>query len=161
MRRTKKWLAPAALAALLVPAAPPAASAQDAADSQELRAARGRTSYRLYCRNCHGKDGKGDGPIAELLKVQPADLTALTENAGGEFAAGQFPADSVYETIDGRNDVRAHGSREMPVWGFSFQDPSRSEDQEDEVREQILDLVEYVRTLQPGSGGEETRNDEK
>jgi mono/diheme cytochrome c family protein len=139
-------LALLALGALLVPAATPAASAQDAEDRPQFRAARGRTTYRLYCRNCHGKDGQGDGPIAELLKVQPADLTALAEKAGGELRA-----ESVYQTIDGRNDIAAHGSREMPVWGFSFQDPSRSEDQEDEVRERILDLVEFIRTLQPAS----------
>lgn len=144
MRRTLRSPALLVLAALLVPAVTPAASAQDAQDSAAIRVARGRTSYRLYCRNCHGKEGKGDGPIAELLKVQPADLTALAAEADGEF-----PADRVYETIDGRNDVGAHGSREMPIWGLSFQDPSRSEDQEEEVRDRILDLVEYIRTLAP------------
>ncbi len=50
--------------------------------------------------------------------------------------------------IDGRTEVKAHGSREMPIWGFSFQDPGRTDDQETEVRERILDLVEYLKTIQ-------------
>ena len=164
MRTTKRLLALLGLAATLFAlAVTPALMAQEGEDrtaedgiaqdgtaqdgiaenSHAFRVSRGRTSYRLFCRNCHGKEGKGDGPIGEMLKVQPADLTALTENAGGEF-----PAESVYQTIDGRNDVRGHGSREMPIWGFSFQDPSRLEDQEVEVRERILDLVEFLETLQ-------------
>ena len=137
---------------LLCVAVAPVATPQDAGsedsavsqDSPELRAARGRTSYRLYCRNCHGKDGKGGGPIAELLKVAPADLTVLS--ADNE---GRFPEDEVYGSIDGRKNVRGHGSREMPIWGYSFQDPTRTEDQEAEVRERILDLVAYVKSLQP------------
>lgn len=110
-----------------------------------LRAARGRTSYRIYCRNCHGDEAKGDGPIAELLKAPPADLTKLSAKNDGKF-----PAEEIYEAIDGRNEVAAHGSREMPIWGFSFQDPSRDEDQEAEVRERLLDLVAYLETLQAG-----------
>lgn len=120
-----------------------APQAEDVEASDELRAARGRTSYRIYCRNCHGKTGVGDGPIAELLKVPPADLTALSQKHGGEY-----PAEDVYQAIDGRIETRGHGSREMPIWGYSFQDPSRSDDQEAEVRERILDLVAFIRTLQ-------------
>lgn len=116
---------------------------EKASDELVLRAARGRTSYRIYCQNCHGKDAKGNGPIAELLKSPPADLTQLA--AAND---GKFPADTVYETIDGRNEVAAHGSREMPIWGFSFQDPSRDEDQEAEVRQRILDLAAYLELLQ-------------
>jgi len=151
----KKKLLILVLMALLCIAVAPMATPQDtdstkdsavSKDSPELRAARGRTSYRLYCRNCHGKDGKGDGPIAEVLKVPPADLTALS--AAHE---GLFPEQEVYEAIDGRKDVRGHGSREMPIWGFSFQDPTRTEDQEAEVRERILDLVEYLKSLQPAN----------
>lgn len=151
MRRSKHpdsrsaLLRGALIGLLLVTALASVASFAEEGKSDELvlRAARGRTSYRIYCQNCHGKDAKGDGPIAELLKSQPADLTGLAARNDGEF-----PADEIYETIDGRNEVRAHGSREMPIWGFSFQDPSRDEDQEAEVREKIRDLVAYLLTIQ-------------
>lgn len=117
-----------------------------AADEKE-RAERGGTSYRVYCQNCHGRTGEGDGPIAEVLKVRPADLTRLAARNDGSF-----PSNRVYQTIDGRNEVVSHGSREMPIWGLSFQDPERDSAQEAEVRERILDLVAFLRTLQVEEG---------
>ena len=120
-----------------------AAEPQDSEDDAELRAARGRTSYRIYCQNCHGKTGEGDGPIADLLKKKPTDLTVMSRDNDGEF-----PAERLHETIDGRHEVGAHGSREMPIWGLSFQDPGRAENQDDEIRERILDLVAYVESIQ-------------
>jgi hypothetical protein len=57
-------------------------------------------------------EGKGNGPIANALKSPPADLTQLSKNNGGKF-----PRQRVYEAIDGRAAVRAHGPRDMPVWG--------------------------------------------
>lgn len=118
------------------------ASAATAAD-ENGRVERGRTSYRVYCQNCHGRNGAGDGPIAEVLKVKPADLTRLATTNDGSFPAGR-----VYQTIDGRNEVTSHGSREMPIWGLNFQDPERDSAQQDDVRERILDLVAYLRSLQ-------------
>ncbi len=132
----------AALSMLVMGA--PAAEPQDSEDSSSaaMRAARGRTTYRIYCRNCHGKDGVGDGPIAELLKVPPADLTQITQRNG------TFPSDELYGVIDGRNDVRGHGSREMPIWGIAFQERNRDTDQEDEVKERIADLVAFLESIQ-------------
>ena len=46
-------------------------------DSEELKAAKGRVTFRVYCSNCHGADAKGDGKLAPLLSVKPADLTRL------------------------------------------------------------------------------------
>lgn len=38
--------------------------------------ARGSELFHINCSQCHGVDGKGDGPIANFLqKVKPADLT--------------------------------------------------------------------------------------
>jgi len=131
------------LVTALVMTAVVSSAEEKASEDAALRAARGRTSYRIYCQNCHGKDAKGDGPIAELLKSPPADLTKLAADH-----EGKFPSDAVFETIDGRNEVAAHGSREMPIWGFSFQDPSRDEDQEAEVKERVHDLVAYLESIQ-------------
>jgi len=31
----------------------------------------GADEYRISCLSCHGVGGKGNGPMAEILKVQP------------------------------------------------------------------------------------------
>ena len=113
------------------------------ADSDADRVDRGRVSYRVHCANCHGDQAAGRGPMAEVLKVAPTDLTTLAERNGGAF-----PHARVYRSIDGRDEIPAHGRRGMPVWGLGLQDPGRDSDQEGTVREQILDLVAYLETLQ-------------
>lgn len=37
---------------------------------------RGEKIYRFKCAKCHGKAGKGDGPMAKLLKPPPANFSA-------------------------------------------------------------------------------------
>jgi len=75
----------------------------------------GAALYRRYCASCHGLTGRGDGPVAETLSTPPADLTQLAKKAGGHF---DEPGLIAY--IDGRRWVKAHGPREMPVWGAVF-----------------------------------------
>jgi mono/diheme cytochrome c family protein len=134
----------ALLALLLLPAASTSSIAQDPpSQSDSARAARGELLYRIYCRNCHGDKGKSRGPMSKLLSVRPANLTILSRQNDGSF-----PADEVREAIDGREEVRSHGMREMPVWGLSFQEQERDSDQEREVRGQIDDLVAYLRSIQ-------------
>jgi mono/diheme cytochrome c family protein len=105
--------------------------------------ARGEVLYRMHCASCHGKQGRGDGPVAEDLRVRPADLTGLAKRAGGTF-----PAQDVAATIDGRTIVRGHGSREMPVWGLTFADRGRDTSQEREVAAEIRAVVRYLREMQ-------------
>jgi mono/diheme cytochrome c family protein len=124
------------------------ATAGWAAEDPAERLDRGRTSFRTYCSNCHGDGGRGDGKMAEILRVPPADLTRLAVDDGGAF-----PSERVYRAIDGRDEVRGHGRREMPVWGIGFRDPGRDSDQEAEVRQRILDLVAFIASIQePGAG---------
>jgi mono/diheme cytochrome c family protein len=104
---------------------------------------RGRVTYNRYCRNCHGPQGHGDGPVAELLTVRTADLTQIEAKNGGTF-----PVEKVAEAIDGRREVAAHGSREMPLWGDALQRPEQGGDQEAAVQEKIRQLVEYLRSIQ-------------
>lgn len=109
---------------------------------------RGRDLYRIYCRNCHGDTGQGDGPMVEVLTVRPKDLTRLSRGHDGEF-----PTDRVYATIDGRDDVLAHGSTKMPVWGLAFQQFDTDVNQERQVQTRILQLIEYLKSIQtPGAG---------
>src|SRR5512147_3337996 len=70
----------------------------------------GKKEYDASCAACHGQDGKGKGSFAELLNVSMPDLTALSKRNGGVF-----PAVRVYDVIDGRAAVKAHGTREMPI----------------------------------------------
>ena len=71
----------------------------------------GKTEYESNCASCHGLGGKGDGPLSESFRTKPADLTTLAKRNDGVF-----PSQRVYEIIDGRQEVKAHGPRTMPVW---------------------------------------------
>ena len=90
----------------------------------------GRDMYEFRCMACHGDEGRGDGPAASDLAVAPADFTADTLLAAGNFQG-------VFERIrDGGGPV--HGSA-MPPWGRIFSDAD------------IWNLVAYVATLRPGT----------
>ena len=104
----------------------------------------GKLEYQDYCAACHGPAGKGNGPMSELWKKPPADLTQLSKKNNG-----QFPFWRVYRTIDGREEVVAHGPRAMPVWGahFLMQEGGAPLD-EHTVLGRILALVYYVESLQ-------------
>ncbi|MCB1032640.1 MAG: cytochrome c [Acidobacteria bacterium] len=104
---------------------------------------RGRSTFRVYCASCHGEEARGDGPMVEVLKVRPADLTRLSRDNEGEF-----PYLKTLRAIDGRADVISHGSRTMPVWGLTFRCLDCDTDQDKEVRERIQDLLAYLETLQ-------------
>ncbi|WFP78312.1 c-type cytochrome [Mesorhizobium sp. WSM4906] len=116
-----------------------------AAAAQEM--SNGEQEYLNSCAVCHGVDGKGDGPMADVLRKRPADLTTLTRRNGGEF-----PYWRVYSTIDGRGLVPEHGERDMPVWGNQFlpDDVKRYGPYGGEAvtTERIHNLAGYVQTLQ-------------
>jgi mono/diheme cytochrome c family protein len=100
----------------------------------------GRLTYRVYCQNCHGNMGKGDGRIAELMKVKPSDLTQISKKNGGTF-----PTDRLQRIVDGREDVAAHGDREMPIWGQVFLDSAGNEET---GRAKIQQLMAYLESIQ-------------
>jgi mono/diheme cytochrome c family protein len=75
----------------------------------------GEQEFLRSCAACHGKSGRGDGPVAEFLLVKPPDLTSIRKRHGGKF-----PAPWVYRIVNGRNDLRPHGSEEMPIWGDRY-----------------------------------------
>jgi len=101
----------------------------------------GSDLFRFYCATCHGRSGKGDGPVAAALYRRPADLTTIAKRSGG-----QFPADRVEGYITGnREPTLAHGSKDMPVWGPIFQalDP-----REKMNRVRIANLVAFIESIQ-------------
>jgi hypothetical protein len=101
--------------------------------------------YGRLCASCHGVSAKGNGPMAPLLKIEVPDLTRIAYRHGGEF-----PAEHVRRTIDGRFERPAHGLPYMPVWGWKFYD--REATHEAEERERVGSLVErlvvYLRSIQ-------------
>ena len=112
-------------------------------EPDEESVAHGRFLYRVYCLNCHGEAGRGNGVSAPLLKIEPSDLTRLSRKNEDEF-----PFERVYGVIDGREEVRGHGSRRMPIWGLSFQDLDNDVNQEDAVRQKILNVIDYLQSIQ-------------
>ena len=121
------------------------ASASWSADKEDI----GKREYDNNCIACHGVDGKG-GAYVDFLKTTPPDLTQLTKTNGGVF-----PLERVYGAIDGRQQVKSHGTREMPIWGRDYQiragEPSYSDviyDSDAFVRGRILALVDYLNRLQ-------------
>ena len=71
--------------------------------------------FNSYCAVCHGTDAKGHGPAAVALSKVPADLTRLSARNGGKF-----PDIKVKRFIEGVDEVPAHGTRDMPMWGSLF-----------------------------------------
>ena len=122
---------------------------EDAQENPGFLAAKGRVTYRTYCANCHGRDGTGNGNIAEYLTIKPADLTHISESNDGEF-----PKETVFKIIDGRKPVRGHGGGDMPIWGDVFQsslaqDPaSANETGEERAQRKIKELVLYLESIQ-------------
>ena len=117
----------------------------------------GKLEYMSNCATCHGLIGKGDGPYLKFLMVGEyvppylPDLTVLAKNNDGIF-----PSDRVYEVIDGRAEVRAHGPRLMPIWGVEYSKEAaeyyrsvfRVNDIESFVNKRISSLVAYIQSIQ-------------
>jgi len=101
----------------------------------------GKEMYAAYCAACHGKAGKGDGPVAAALKTPPADLTILARQH-----AGKFPSIQVYRAITGEAGISAHGSKVMPVWGPVLM--FMSHQHESEVHLRVANLTDYIKSLQ-------------
>lgn len=108
---------------------------------------RAANEYRISCQACHGPRGKGNGPMARHLATKPTDLTLLEQENNYEF-----PFLKVFQTIDGRAMIPAHGTREMPVWGRRYvEDIGETYGPyggEAAVRARLLELVRHVQSLQ-------------
>ena len=104
----------------------------------------GRQLFVTYCASCHGSSARGNGPIADTLRVRPADLTQLAKRNGA-----LFPTAKTYRIIDGR-DVGAHGNPDMPIWGDAFM---RREGLNDAaVKARIEAILRYLESIQERAG---------
>lgn len=99
----------------------------------------GRDLYIGHCAICHGPDGRGQGPLAEAMKIVPADLTQIAAKH-----EGTFPDAKISDVIRNGGAVLGHGSRAMLPWGLYF-----SERHKPAVgKARIKALVEYLKSLQ-------------
>ena len=111
----------------------------------------GKREYENNCAVCHGMGGKGNGPYAGIIDTKVPDITLLQKNNNGVF-----PFDRVYQTIDGRMEIRAHGTRDMPIWGNEYNDKAaeyysdylRDYSARGFVRGRILALVNHIYLMQ-------------
>lgn len=118
--------------------------------AQQAKTDLGKLEYDTNCAICHGPVGKGDGSLQSLLRVSATDLTQLAKKN-----QGVLPVTRMYEVIDGAG-VPSHGSRDMPIWGRTyqvedaqrFQEARGNYDAEALVRGRILVLIEYINRLQ-------------
>lgn len=125
-----------ALVLALVPALPVAA--QENVEGREI--------FVGACAGCHGEDGTGDGPMAELLTVPVPDLTAITEREGGTF-----PWLKIVHMVDGRTGLRGHGGP-MPIFGAVFTGDTVAADGPDGTpvitSNRVLEVVDYLMSIQ-------------
>jgi mono/diheme cytochrome c family protein len=118
-----------------------AMAAMSAQAADDKVAASGKERFNQYCAVCHGSSAKGDGPFAPLMTTKPTDLTMLAKNNNGEFPFGK-----VYETIDGRSMLTAHGTTDMPMWGQELKDKGLAS--ETELRGRLVETVIYLQSIQ-------------
>lgn len=109
----------------------------------------GRSLFAQNCAVCHGAEGAGDGPVADLFAQRPRNLKLLAEENGKAF-----PFSEVYQAINGRRDIAGHGTSEMPVWGALFEADALPKtvhpgiDAEEIVQTRILALVYFLQSIQ-------------
>jgi mono/diheme cytochrome c family protein len=80
--------------------------ATDTYAQDEPNALIGSHLYRSYCLVCHGVDGKGAGPIAKNLNLEPADLSSE-----------QYRTRKVEDLAAIIGDYRGRAGAGMPNWG--------------------------------------------
>jgi mono/diheme cytochrome c family protein len=103
-------------------------------------AASGQQMFNNYCATCHGKEGRGNGPVASAMKKAPADLTSLASRHNGKF-----PDLDVYHAIVG-DSIAAHGTQDMPVWGDVLKSLDAGADSMVKLR--VSNLTTYIKSLQ-------------
>jgi hypothetical protein len=108
--------------------------------------ASGEEMFKAYCAVCHGPGGKGDGPAASEFKTAPTNLTIICPKS----QCGNFPDGYISQVIlNGPQGAKAHGSKDMPVWGplfIALGSPSTMKPAEVQLR--INNLSKYIETLQ-------------
>jgi len=85
----------------------------------------GETEYLNNCAACHGKDAKGNGPVAAVLTTKPFDLTMISKRFDGKYHR-----DFVYKVINGHEIISYEHDNQAMVFG------------------RIMSLVAYLESIQ-------------
>jgi cytochrome c1 len=117
------------------------------ADEVNAAEVKGKQEFMDNCSLCHGENAKGHGVFAEMLIIPTADLTQLSKNNDGHL-----PYKALYSIIDGRDDIKQHGPRYMPIWGDRYQSTTwfavDKGHAETLVRGTIFELLLYLDSIQ-------------
>jgi mono/diheme cytochrome c family protein len=122
-------------AAFALFAVSPTANADELSDGRQL--------YIDHCAACHGINGDGHGPLEHELAKPAADLRILSKRYGNPL-----PYDQIARFMDGRADVKAHGSRDMPVWGEEMWKNPPGKGNPNEVSEPVAKIIRYLQSIQ-------------
>lgn len=134
-----------ALAAVLLTAGCLPEKAATASGEKERVLTTGVGDFTRFCADCHGPEGKGNGPAAAGLKPRPADLTQLSRKNGGKF-----PRLTVMNRIDGYTMGKSDSP--MPAFGDLLEGKTVLFDSGDGIETptpwRLVALQRYVETLQ-------------
>jgi mono/diheme cytochrome c family protein len=74
---------------------------------------RGQKLYAQFCANCHGQNGRGDGPLAAALNPKPANLA--------ERAGHHTDGDFAWKIANGRGVMPAYKNQltENQIWDLT------------------------------------------
>ena len=114
----------------------------------------GRQMYVEHCAACHGINGDGHGPLEHELARPAADLRVLFRKYGNPL-----PDDQIARFMDGRADVKAHGPRDMPVWGWEMWRYPEGKGNPNAVSEPVAQIVRYLQSIQLGKSNAVLKQD--
>jgi mono/diheme cytochrome c family protein len=100
--------------------------------------------YLSLCSRCHGVAADGNGADGRQMDPRPPDLTHL---------AARDPAllrlEGLVRVIDGRRTIRAHGTGQMPVWGWELVANEPNAQLREQARIRLVQtLAEYLLSIQ-------------
>ena len=70
--------------------------------------------FGVACAGCHGRDARGGIASIPGERVVAPDLTRIAARRG------VFSDREIFMIVNGQADLRDHGPRYMPVWGYEF-----------------------------------------
>lgn len=107
--------------------------------------AQARNDFNALCVDCHGADGRGNGPAAAGLVPAPVDLTRVAASNGGVFPRLQVMG-HIYGFTPGRSESP------MPEFGDLLDGPTVPYDAGDGISTptpaRLVALMEYVEAMQ-------------
>jgi mono/diheme cytochrome c family protein len=107
--------------------------------TRDAQALRGKVIFAEQCISCHGSDMVP--PTNTSLEKKAPDLSLIMERR----RAKDFPIIQIAQIIDGRQWVKSHGSREMPVWGEVYDSLGMTSN---DIRGRKGELVAYLMSIQ-------------